>query len=108
MKPPRAARTFFRAIKISGLCSWATATPWSIVYTGSAQMAFGEATNAAAISMLVAANFKRILFYLLARAFLAPGMPVTFPLISVLASGRDFGHIPRLQYLRSTGRHSLS
>jgi len=23
-------------------------------------------------------------------------MPVTFPLISVLASGRDFGHIPRL------------
>jgi len=26
-------------------------------------------------------------------------MPVTFPLISVLASWRDFGHIPRL-YLR--------
>jgi len=26
-------------------------------------------------------------------------MPVTFPLISVLASWRDFGHIRRLQYL---------
>src|SRR5450830_1215503 len=37
--------------------------------------------------------------YLLARAFLAPGMPVTFPLISALASQRDFGHIPRLEYL---------
>jgi len=25
-------------------------------------------------------------------------MPVNFPLISVLATRRDFGHIPRLQY----------
>jgi hypothetical protein len=48
--------------------------------------------------MLMAANFKGIFVYLLVRAFLAPGMPVTFALISVLASGRDFGHIRRLQY----------
>jgi hypothetical protein len=54
-----------------------------------------------AISMPMAANFERIFVYLLARAFLAPGMPVTFPLISVLASGREFGHIRRLQYLES-------
>jgi hypothetical protein len=53
----------------------------------------------AAISMPMAANFERIFVYLLARAFLAPGMPVTLALISVLASRRDFGHIRRLQYL---------
>ncbi|MGB8804070.1 MAG: hypothetical protein WCC93_04020, partial [Chthoniobacterales bacterium] len=38
------------------------------------------------------------LVYLLARGFLVAGMPVTFAFISVLASGRDFGHIRRLQY----------
>jgi len=33
-------------------------------------------------------------------AFFAPKMPVTFLLISVLASRRDFGQIRRLQYAR--------
>src|SRR5438046_7056782 len=36
--------------------------------------------------------------YLLAKPFLVPGMALTFPLISVLASQRDFGHIPPLQF----------
>src|SRR5439155_23746497 len=41
--------------------------------------------------------------YLLARAFLAPGMPLTVALISGLASWRDFAHIRRL-YLQSFSR----
>jgi hypothetical protein len=58
---------------------------------------FAEPGITAAISMLMAANFKRIFVYLLGRAFLGPGMPMTFVLISVLASGRDFRHIRRLK-----------
>src|SRR6267378_3834377 len=57
-----------------------------------------DQADKAAISMPMAANFECIFVYLLARAFLAPGMPVTVALISVLASGRDIGHIRRLQY----------
>ena len=53
----------------------------------------------AAINMPMAANFERISYISLTRALLAPGMPVTVALISVLASGRDFGDIRRLQCL---------
>src|SRR4029078_10030771 len=101
MNPPCAPTTFLRAIKMSGLCSWATATACSMVYAGTAPMTFGKPGKAAGISMLMATNFKPIFVYLLARAFLAPGLPVSFPLISVLASGRDFGHIRRLQHLEA-------
>jgi hypothetical protein len=51
-----------------------------------------------AISVPMAAGFKRIFVYLLAEALFGTRMPVTFPLISVLASWRDFGHISRLQH----------
>jgi hypothetical protein len=50
----------------------------------------GDEADKAAISVVMAANFQAHFVYLLARAFFAPRMPVTFALISVLASGRDF------------------
>jgi len=68
------------------------------VYAGTAPTTFGKPGKAAAITMLMAANFKRISYISLRGLSLHQELPVTFPLISVLASGRDFGHIRRLQH----------